>query len=288
MKPGPVARSAFSLLPAPVQSQVLRRLGRFPAWADGRAPAAPLYPAGMTVGPPDFVGVGVSKAGTSWWFSLILAHPDVHPPERKELLYFNRNFFERNRSQGYTESDLRAYHEWFPRPAGTITGEWTPSYVFRYQLPPILRQAAPEAKVLVLLRDPVERYQSDISRRMPRKRRHNVRYRSLINGLYAAKLEPWEAVFQPAEMLVLQYEACARQPGEQLAATYRFLGLDDSYRPSGLRAAVNKTTTKRKVDEGFKRMLVELYEPDVVALAARYPQIDLHLWPNFSYLAAGA
>jgi len=287
VKIGATARSAFSVLPVSIQGQVLRRLGRYPAWADGTAPEAPPQPDGMTVGPPDFVGIGVSKAGTSWWFSLILAHPDVHPPARKELLYFNRQFFMRNRDQGHTEADLSAYHRWFPRPAGAVTGEWTPSYVFRYQLPPILRQAAPGAKILVLLRDPVERYQSDISRRMPARQRHNVRYRSLVNGLYAAKLEPWEAEYGPEEMLVLQYEDCVRRPGDHLAATYRFLGLDDAFRPAGLHEAVNRTRSKRTMDEGFRRMLADLYEPDVVALAARHPQIDLRLWPNFSHLAEG-
>ncbi len=281
------ARSAFRALPDPIQSRVLHRMGKFPPWADGSAPRAPTCPEGMTVGAPDFVGVGVPKAGTSWWFSLILAHPDVHGPAKKELLYFNRVFFERLRTQGCTDEDLRAYHDWFPRPAGAITGEWTPSYLFSYRLPPLLRRVAPEAKVLILLRDPVERYQSDISRQMPRRRLRNVRYRGLARGFYAAELAPWEKEFTPSEMLVLQYEACARQPAEQLATTYRFLGLDDSFRPAGLQAAVNKTKVKRTVDAGFERLLVELYEPDVVALTDRYPQIDLRLWPNFSYLAEG-
>ncbi len=282
---GATARSVFLALPEPVQRRMRHRTGRYAPWEDGRAPQAPACPDGMTTGPPDFVGVGVPKAGTSWWFSLILAHPDVHGPAKKELLFFNRIFFERLRRQGCTDEDLRAYHQWFPRPAGAKTGEWTPSYLFWYQLPPLLRRAAPDCKVLVLLRDPVERYQSDISRKMPRRRLRNVRYRGLARGFYAAELAPWEQVFAPSEMLVLQYEACTRQPAEQLAATYRFLGLDDTFRPPGLQAAVNKTKVKRTVDAGFERLLVELYEPDVVAVAARYPQIDLRLWPNFSYLA---
>ena len=51
-----------------------------------------------------------------------------------------------------------------------------------------------------------------------------------------------------------------------------------------LAAAVNKTRTKLPIDPRFAHLLTELYEPDVVRLAARYPQIDLGLWPNFSYL----
>ena len=41
-------------------------------------------------GPPDFVGIGVQKAGTTWWFELLLTHPDQYgllaaEPERRPL-----------------------------------------------------------------------------------------------------------------------------------------------------------------------------------------------------------
>jgi hypothetical protein len=279
------ARSAFLALPDSVQARVRHRLGRYAPWEGGRPPVAPACPPGMVTGPPDFIGVGVPKAGTSWWFSLILAHPDVQGPVKKELLYFNRNFFDQERHRPVTDADLEGYHRWFPRPAGSKTGEWTPSYLFSYRLPPILKRAAPEAKVLVLLRDPVERYRSDISRRMPRRRLRNVRYRGLARGFYAAELAPWEDAYDPSQLLVLQYEACTARPAEQLAATFAFLGLDDTFRPPQLSVPVNQTKTKRDVDEGFQRLLVELYEPDVVALAARHPGIDLTRWPHFAHLA---
>ncbi len=282
------ARSVFRVLPDRAQAKVLRRTGRMAPWADGRPPAAPPCPPTMTTGPPDFVGVGVPKAGTSWWFSLIEAHPDVAGPPEKELNFFNRHFFQREAEGAIGNEELRAYHAFFPRPSGAVTGEWTPSYLFSYRLPLILRQAAPGAKLLVLLRDPVDRYQSDISRTMARRRLRNVRYKGLARGIYTPELAPWEAVYGPEEMLVLQYEACTRDPASQLAITYRFLGLDDSYQPPRLGTRVNETKTKRAVAPGFKRLLVELYEPDVVALAHRYPQIDLHLWPHFRHLADSA
>ena len=279
------ARSAFLALPDPVQARIRHRTGHLAPWEDGRPPRAPACPAGMTAGPPDFVGVGVSKCGTSWWFSLILAHPDVHGPVKKELLFFNRNFFRQFRDGDCSDAELEAYHQWFPRPAGSTTGEWTPSYLFSYRLPPILQRAAPKAKLLVLVRDPVERYRSDISRRMPRRRLRRVRYRGLARGFYAAELAPWEEAYHREDLLVLQYEACTRDPAGQLAATYRFLGLDDTFQPPQLHTAVNATASKRAVDPGFERMLTELYEPDVVALARRHPEIDLRLWPHFAHLA---
>ena len=285
MHPDRWARSGFLALPDNLQAQIRHRTGRFAPWEDGRPPVAPAAPPGTATGPPDFVGVGVSKCGTTWWFSLILAHPDVYGPVKKELLFFNRSFFRHFRDQACPDAELAAYHDWFPRPPGTVTGEWTPSYLFSYRLPPILQRAAPGAKVLILLRDPVERYRSDISRRMPRRRLRKVRYRGLARGFYAAELAPWDDAYRAEDMLVLQYEACTGDPSGQLAATYRFLGLDDTFRPPNLQAAVNQTASKRSVDRGFERMLAELYEPDVVALAARHPEIDLRLWPHFAHLA---
>ena len=39
-------------------------------------PSAPPTPVGWEVGPPDFVGVGTARSGTTWWDGLIASHPD--------------------------------------------------------------------------------------------------------------------------------------------------------------------------------------------------------------------
>ena len=279
------ARTAFLSLPKGLRSAVLHRRGSYAPWETARPPQAPPCPPGLRTGPPDFIGLGAPKCGTSWWFSLILAHPDVYGPVKKELLFFNNLFFAQYQRGGVTDEDLSAYHDWFPRPDGAVTGEWTPSYLFWYLLPGILDQVAPDAKFLVMLRDPIERYHSDISRRMPRRILHYVRYRSLARGFYSAELEPWAEAVDASRLLLLQYEACAADPATHLAATYRFLGLDDSFTPPKLVARVNETKAKRELDAGMQRLLAELYEPDVVRLAARHPEIDLARWPHFAGLA---
>ena len=43
-------------------------------------PQPPVAPAGWVVGPPDYVGVGTARAGTTWWDRLISAHPRVSRP----------------------------------------------------------------------------------------------------------------------------------------------------------------------------------------------------------------
>ena len=130
------ARDFFKTLPDPIQLRVLHALHRRGPLNSGSAPEAPAAPIGMSFAPPDFVGVGVPECGTTWWFSLVMAHPEIHVQNQKELLFFNKSFFRHVNDVGAGEEDLEAYRRWFPRPAGTISGEWTPNYVFFYQLPP--------------------------------------------------------------------------------------------------------------------------------------------------------
>src|SRR5262249_18353809 len=46
-----------------------------------RAPVRRELTDGSIVGPPDFIGVGAQKSGTSWWHNLIDQHPDVVNPD---------------------------------------------------------------------------------------------------------------------------------------------------------------------------------------------------------------
>ena len=279
-------RYVFLRSPVSFQRRVLApRSAESGPWASGTPPVAPPVPEGMRSGAPDFVGIGAAKSGTTWWFSLLMSHPEIHVQYDKELNYFNEQFLKRLDAGRCTLADAEAYRDWFPRPEGTITGEWTPNYAFAYRLPPVLRAAAPGAKLLVMLRDPVERYRSDLSRPMPSRDLKRLRYKSLANSMYSNVLQPWEEAYAPEDLLVLQFEACLRSPDRYLAETFRFLGVDDSFRPPQIRASVNTSKKKRELDPFVVQQLVRLYAPDVPNLVARHPGIDLSLWPNFAHLA---
>lgn len=279
------ARYAFIRTPRSFQGRVLHALGRDGPWVSGRPPFPPPAPPGMRTGAPDFVGIGVAKSGTTWWFSLLMGHPEIHVEYEKEVDYFNLQFTRRLAAGDVTLADAEAYRNWFPRPDGVVTGEWTPHYAFDRNLPAVLQVAAPGAKLIVMLRDPVERYRSDLSRTMPSRDRRRLRYRALANGMYSNILQPWEGAYAGEDLLVLQYEACVRSPLEYLATTFRFLGVDDSFRPPGLTARVNASKSKLALDPFVVEQLVRLYAPDVLNLVARYPDIDLSLWEHFSHLA---
>ena len=274
----------FIRTPRSFQGSVLRAFGRYGPWVQGVAPVPPRPPLGMRVGPPDFVGIGVAKSGTTWWFSLLVGHPEIHVQYKKEVDFFNLQFEHRLEAGECTLADAEAYQDWFPRPEGTVTGEWTPHYAFNRNLPAVFKVAAPGAKLIVMFRDPVERYCSDLSRTMPARDRRRLRYRGLANGMYSNIMQPWEHAYASEDILVLQYEACVRSPSEYLEKTFRFLGVDDSFRPPGLTARVNASKSKLALDPFVIEQLVRLYAQDVLNLVSRYPEIDLALWDHFSHL----
>ena len=76
-----------------------------------------------------------------------------------------------------------------------------------------------------------------------------------------------------------------REPAEYLEKTFRFLGVDDTYRPPELRTRVNASKSKQDLDPFVVEQLVRLYEADVCNLLERYPEFDLSLWETFAYLA---
>ncbi|MGO8871773.1 MAG: hypothetical protein ACLQPH_10305, partial [Acidimicrobiales bacterium] len=123
------------------------------------APPRPPYRGpGIEIGPPDFVGVGVQKCGTTWWFEMLRTHPGVSPRAAKEL-----HFFQHGWDEEFEEASIRRYHEYFPKIDGKLTGEWTPDYSFHPWMARRLALAAPGARILVMMRDPIARLRSGLS-----------------------------------------------------------------------------------------------------------------------------
>lgn len=259
----------------------------------GRGPeTAPPTPEGLFTGPPDFVGIGAQRCGTSWWYTLISSHPKVFVPKHmlglvsKNYMVKERHFFDNFFIADFNDEHVRAYHRWFPRPEDAITGEWTPRYAVDYWAPPLLARAAHEARLMMMLRDPVERYVSGMT--------HFRRYGKLSNdlalchlqrGLYHRQLSWWLEHFPRERFLVLQYEKCVADPAGELRRTFRFLGLDDGPRFSKQRLTtpVNPRGHIRPypLTEHHRRSLVAQLESDVFQLAKDFPEIDLSLWSNF-------
>lgn len=277
-----VAASAFRRLPYPVRSAVLHRFGRYAPWEEGFDFTPPAPGPGETTGPPDFVGIGAQKAGTTWWYGLIAAHPAVADPPG---IHKERHYLSRFGNRAFGPAEVAGYHGWFPRGAACLAGEWTPDYLHYPWVPPLLARAAPEARLLVLLRDPVERFRSGLAHeaRTGRPPTPPIVADAVARGLYDQELERWWGRYAPDRILVLQYERCVADPAGELERTYAFLGIDPGFRPPTLERAVSASPWEAPaLDHELRQRLVDLYTPDVLALAKRCAEIDLALWPHFA------
>ncbi len=255
-------------------------------WRERRRNAIPLRP-GERPAPPDFIGVGVQKAGTSWWYDLLAAHPRTHRSvaHRKE-----QHFFDRYLDRPFDGDAVAAYHRRFARPAGTLAGEWTPRYVHDFWVPALLARAAPAAKYLVLLRDPIERYRSGLIEAMrtePGADERDLTNDALARSRYAVDLGRLFAVAPRDQVLVLQFERCVADPVTNYRATLQFIGYDDDrFVPPGIDRPVRATRReKTTLSQSLLERLHDELDDDVRALRDLCPEIDLRCWPNFSRLS---
>jgi hypothetical protein len=285
------AREQFARLPPGVRRQVLHGLGRYAPWESGFDFTPPPLGAGEATGPPDFVGIGVQKCGTTWWYDLVMHHPRLYG---RADIHKERHYFDRFGAEAFGQDDVEGYAGWFPRPPGTLTGEWTPDYFGLPWAPLLLKSAAPDVRLLLLLRDPVERFRSGLAhrRRMGESVGPAAVNDAVQRGYYHRLLLDWLAHFDRRQLLILQYERCNADPAAQLRATFRFLDLPDpdaaapaAERPATTRAAAAEAPAD--LDPAVRRRLVSLYSADVAHLARSVPDIDLTLWPNFAHLAGG-
>ncbi len=94
--------------------------------------------------------IGVNKAGTSWLYYFLDQHPDVFTSEMKELYYFS--------DERAGPPDLDAYHDHFPFDKNyQYYGEATPMYYRHEATADAIHAYNPDAKVLAIVRDPIQR-----------------------------------------------------------------------------------------------------------------------------------
>jgi hypothetical protein len=250
--------------------------------------APPAHPPDWRTGPPDFVIIGAQKSGTTWWQGLVEGHLQVvRPPAQRRELHFFDHFWDR----WPTEAQLERYQRYFPRPAGNLAGEKTPGYLYQPWVAPMLARAAPEAKLIVLMRDPVDRYVSGLGL-LKRSgvlkgqvgagevgtREHRI-VEAMDRGLYATQLTWWLGHFPRPRFLLLQYERCVADPQGQLSRTFEFLGLPDQPASAAEIARMRKKGPEQvPLAADMRRLLAEYYAADIARLGDFMPDLDTGLW----------
>lgn len=206
---------------------------------------------------PDFLIVGAQRSGTTTLFKTLTQHPMVvRPFLRKGVHYFDKRY---DRGAGWyrghfplaTIARLRRFGRGDPR-----TGESSPYYMFHPLAPARIAQDLADARLLVLLRDPVERAHSAHSHELARgfesepfqraielepERLAGERERMLsepgyesmhwqhnaylTRGQYVEQLEHLESVVGRDRLLVLDSFAFFTEPAASFEVVCSFLGL---------------------------------------------------------------
>ncbi|RAQ39531.1 deacetylase sulfotransferase, partial [Arthrospira sp. O9.13F] len=99
--------------------------------------------------PPHFIIIGTQKGGTNSLYQYLCQHPQIIPAASKEIHYFTLNYHQ----------PPQWYQSQFPRlpHPQQLTGEGSPYYLYHPAVPQRLHQYSPQVKLIVLLRNPVDR-----------------------------------------------------------------------------------------------------------------------------------
>lgn len=264
---------------------------------------------------PHFLGIGVQKSGTTWLHHNLKPHPDIWMSPVKEIRYFDMrrkkpSFFKFDKQlrrkrvrEAYRDIRKRTNVGWWVRylffpcndkwyaslftpNQGQIAGDITPALAY-YDRDTVARIHAlmPNAKTIVLLRNPIDRAWSHFNMHMrynnfPQKKHldnatiHEFMHRGEVHKRadYARLLDNWYAFYPPEQVFVGFYEHLITDPAQLILDVYRFLGVDSS--PDRVPEAVSKNRVAAK--HGTYPAIPEKWG---CFLAARYHEslIDLHL-----------
>src|SRR3954447_11809385 len=202
----------------------------------------------------DFVVIGAFKCGTTSLFEYLRRHPEIYMPPGKEIPYFGRDA-----QRVWSGWQVYLDDVFAGAPPHTLRGTATPQYMSGAELdvPRRLRAAAPDAKLVAILRDPVERARSHhrmevmlgretrcfdraiaellAPRSLEAARRRPTRPSCyVVYGEYGRILGGFLDAFPRQQLLVLFTEELERSPQAVMRRTLEFLGADAGFVPPDL------------------------------------------------------
>ena len=239
---------------------------------------------------PDFVVIGVVKGGSSSIYDYIVQHPMVTAAIKKEVHYFNKKTF--------PQRDPIWYQSHFPLSrtltrSQKLTGEASPEYFHGQDAPRWMKDLIPDVKLILVLRNPIERAYSHYSMNMRNRQKklglapqssfadivlpdierlrktrplsemmtveklqpHGFSY--LSSGLYIYSLRRWLKTFPAEQLLILKSEELFANPEATTNQAFDFLGLEPY---SGQYNVVNAGSYS-KLEPELRQALADFFNP---------------------------
>src|SRR5919106_535618 len=194
---------------------------------------------------PDFLVIGAYKSGSTALQEALRAHPDVFLPAKGPSFFaFDEAATDDRPLPAGTVRDWDVYQALFAAaPAYAVRGEVSPEYLANPWACDRIRARVPEAKLVALLRNPVERAYSDwlmyvrdgleqedfataLDAQEERRRAGSPTGYYLETGFYGRQLRPYFGAFPRERIQVHLFEDFAADPGAVMRSLFVFLGVD--------------------------------------------------------------
>jgi hypothetical protein len=195
---------------------------------------------------PNFLIIGAQKSGTTFIHRCLSEHPDVFMPS-EEIPFFEE--------PDYSQSDIRSLERLFEKGYHKkAIGIKRASYLHKPECPERIQRHIPSARLITILRDPVERaisaYYHNARMGFAPIKDVNKGLLEIINGRHAEKyprateiiefgfyhkhLSRYLIYFGREQMLIMLYDDIKKNPLDSFKKVCRFLGIDEEYVPQSL------------------------------------------------------
>lgn len=230
--------------------------------------------------------IGAMKSGTTTLYQYLAQHPQVASNRRKEPNFFGAPGGLRRRRRFYLRQwpDFDPVRHLYAMEASTHYTK-APQYP---RVPQRIRNFGLEARLIYIVRDPVDRIESHIAHNIAQGRvGHDIAWddpmlrRAIHVSCYARQLARYARAMPDNPVLVLDFDELRRDPLAVTARCVDFLGLDPSFAftpiaPANVRRPDNAGDSFRLSEEMRARLRTEL-APDAQRFASRHG-FDISAW----------
>ncbi len=194
---------------------------------------------------PNFLVIGAPRAGTTYIFKNIELHPNIFMPNPKEIHFFDRSY----------DRGISFYEKYFKKANGCAAiGEATPAYLHTGQVASRIKTHLPDAKLIVCLRNPVDRLYSRFwnakakfssNKKLSFEEKIKFKPEFIEEGFYDIHLQRYFLLFPKENFLILFFDDMIRNPALFLQKIYNFLQVDTTFLSPIMDKNVNAASAKK-------------------------------------------
>lgn len=274
---------------------------------------------------PDFIVIGTQRAATTWLYSMLFQHPDIWMPPIKEIHYFDhlgirqlkprlkkilndlrnvdrKSFFSKSEETSgmpvvdigwyvnyfLRRSDFSWYSSIFESGKDRITGEITPTY-HSLDIPLIKKIYAlnPRMKIIFIMRDPIDRTWSGVTRHFAleekkadleridiRDLQKFIRLKKTVDHCkYLSTLDNWCSIFPKEQIQTIFFDDVEQNPEKVILEILEFLGANTNHAYSDriLSSKLNSTTQMySKIPPNIEYEIAKMYLDELETLSVRF------------------